>query len=1024
MADRQHLEAAIAAQEGLRGVVPDEVVDAAVAALRHQLTDLDAGRPQRRVVTALFADVSGFTALSETLDAEVLAGVMNDLWNRLDGEISRLGGRVDKHMGDSVMALWGADMAKEDDVERAVRAGLALQDALADFRDETGWPVAMRVGINTGPALVGAVGSAAESTAMGDAVNLASRLEHAAPVDAVLVSHNTYRHVRGVFDVEALAPLDVRGKSEPVRAYIVRRAKARAFRIPTRGIEGIETMTVGRQAEFARLQAAYESAAAGSPQLVVVVGEAGVGKSRLLFELESWIELRPEGVWLLQGRALPMRHGVALGLLRDVLARRFGVLDSDAPTELAAKLRAGFAGALSSVEADVVGHWLGFDVRSPESVQGDRLDTVARAHLAGWLGWLARDEPTVLLLEDLHWADDESLAVIADLIARLPKARLLVVGLTRPDLADHAPAWLDGTITATRVDIEPLDAAATIQLVREVLRLADDPPDELVQLVANRSDGNPFFVEELVKMLIEQGVICTSGVDRAWTIDTAALDVNAVPVTLVGVLQARLDDLAVPEQAALQRAAVIGRVFWDAAVEALGDELGVGQALDAARSRELVFLRDESTFRGCAEYIFKHAILRDVTYETVLLRDRRRLHANAAQWLTAQAGERLSEYLDTIAEHYRAAGDPAAAADCFHRAARAALDRGLAGPARRSIEQALELWAQAGTVVPATAHVDLGDACRRLSDLDAAESALATALERASDSATTIRSLLHLGRVAFERGDQAAQRALVVRATALAETDDVATQAKVLVAMAWWEQRHGDINEAERLAERALIAVEQADAADDRFQANSVLGAVAASRGDLDAALAHVQVCLEIAQRSGDLSAEATAHHNLGVTRHLQGDATGDPTRYHEAIEHYEAEHAARRQLGDRIEVASSQLNQAQARLRLGDLEQAHAKAIEALATAQAIGTLRLLLFALLVEADVQLTAGAADVALPLLGVVHSHPEADRNDQEEIERIAARAALDEATVDAGLAAGAALDFDEVIAELLAAHPPS
>ena len=232
------------------------------------------------------------------------------------------------------------------------------------------------------------------------------------------------------------------------------------------------------------------------------------------------------------------------------------------------------------------------------------------------------------------------------------------------------PEWLDGTIAAARIDVEPLDAAATTQLVREVLRLADDAPDDVVQFVAQRSDGNPFFVEELVMMLTEQGVIRTTGVDGRWTIESAALDTHGVPATLTGVLQARLDALRDPERAALQRAAVIGRVFWDTAVEAMGGELIVGQALDAARSRELVFRRDATTFRGSVEYIFKHAILRDVTYETVLLSDRRRLHGHAAAWLTEQAGDRLAEFLETIAEHHRSAGDAAAAAVCFHRAAR------------------------------------------------------------------------------------------------------------------------------------------------------------------------------------------------------------------------------------------------------------------------------------------------------------------------------------------------------------------
>ncbi len=257
MADRHQLELAIAAQESLRGTVPDDVLDVTVDALRRQLSTVDAGAQRRRQVSVLFADVSGFTAMSEGMDAELVADVMNDIWARLDVVITEHGGRIDKHIGDAIMAVWGTETAEEDDPERAVRAGLALQEALATFATEVGVAVAMRVGISTGLALVGAVGTTSEPTAMGDTVNVASRLEHHAPVGAVLIAHETYRTVRGVFDVRLLGDLDVKGKSAPVRAYVVERAKPRAFRVATRGVEGVETRTIGRDEEMAALRAAY-----------------------------------------------------------------------------------------------------------------------------------------------------------------------------------------------------------------------------------------------------------------------------------------------------------------------------------------------------------------------------------------------------------------------------------------------------------------------------------------------------------------------------------------------------------------------------------------------------------------------------------------------------------------------------------------------------------------------------------------------------------------------------------------------
>ena len=302
------------------------------------------------------------------------------------------------------------------------------------------------------------------------------------------------------------------------------------------------------------------------------------------------------------------------------------------------------------------------------------------------------------------------------------------------------------------------------------------------------------------------------------------------------------------------------------------------------------------------------------------------------------------------------------------------------------------MWEQAGTPAPASAFADLGDASRRLGSLDAAESALQIALERATDPLTKLDVLLHMSRVAFDRGDHATERALVERAATLAEPDDAAMQAKVLASMAWSELRHGDIDEAERLAAQALRAAEHAGASVEQIDAHSVLGGAAASRDDLDVALEHAQACLELAHASGDLASAAVAWGNLGVTLHLQGDATGDVERYRAAIDHYEMEYAARVQLADRIGQALSRLNQAQARLRLGDHEHAHIDAIDALVAARAVGAFRPLLFALLVEADTRLAVGAVDLALPLLGVVSSHPEADRSDHDEIQRIISRRA--------------------------------
>ncbi|MFN2243475.1 MAG: adenylate/guanylate cyclase domain-containing protein, partial [Anaerolineae bacterium] len=292
MTEREQLEQAITQLEAQRATLGDGVVDASIAALHEKLAALERTPEQRKQVTILFADISGYTALSETMDAEELSELMNALWERIDAVIVEHGGHIDKHSGDGVMALWGVDVVRENDPDRAIRAALAMQAALTEVK--AGHNINMRIGLSTGPVLLGTLGTTGEFSIFGDTVNLASRLEGLAPTGGVLISHDTYQHVRGVFDVLEQEPVQVKGKARLVQSYVVQRAKPRAFRMSTRGVAGIATRMVGRDAELLMLQNMFHDAIEdGEAQLVTIVGEAGVGKSRLLYEFEKWIELLP-----------------------------------------------------------------------------------------------------------------------------------------------------------------------------------------------------------------------------------------------------------------------------------------------------------------------------------------------------------------------------------------------------------------------------------------------------------------------------------------------------------------------------------------------------------------------------------------------------------------------------------------------------------------------------------------------------------------------------------------------------------
>ena len=799
--DREQFERAIAAEESLRGAVPDEVLEIAIGALRGRLADLDAAASRRRQVTVLFADVSGFTAMSERMDAELVAGMMNDIWARLDLVVTEHGGRIDKHLGDGLMAVWGAEGTHEDDPERAVRAGLSLQGALVAFNVHADVALAMRVGISTGLADLGVVGTTAESTVMGDTVNLASRLEHLAPVDGVLISHDTYRSVRGVFDVQPLGEVEVRGKRERVRVYLVERAKPQALRLPNLGVEGVETRTIGRDHELQVLRDLVGRVTEGAgAALVAIVADAGTGKSRLLYELLNWLELLPSSLYLFTGRALAIRRGAALGLFRDVITTRFEIHDSDPAPIVAEKLRRGFAPCLSDEEAEIVGHWLGFEVSSSPAVQdllGPQFAATARTHFLEFFASLAATDPVVLALEDLHWADDESLDLLDELTSRLRERSVLVVALTRPSLLERRPELPGRDVPVVRLDLAPLSDGDCRTLVLDVLQRIETIPADLIDLVVERAEGNAFYVEELIKMLIDDGAIVTSSNDGAWRVDLARLQRSAIPTTLTGVLQARLDTLDARHRRTLQCASVVGRVFWDDAVSALtGDDDVTREALDDARSRELVFRRDHTSFENVGEYLFKHALLCDVTYETVLLRDRPMLHGRAAEWLESAAGERMVEYCEMLAGHLRAAGEPGRAAEHLWHAGQTLLATGTSGAAARSLRAAVELWDAAGVDAPCDALLVLGEALMRVDDIGTAE----VFLERARASAATPSQRVDLARllswIATYRDDPDLELALLEGALPLADHADTLSRTRILIALAWSYSQADRLDEA------------------------------------------------------------------------------------------------------------------------------------------------------------------------------------------------------------------------------------
>jgi predicted ATPase len=849
-------------------------------------------------------------------------------------------------------------------------------------------------------------------------------LESAAAPDTVLISHHTYQHVRGVFDMQLLPAIEARGFPEPVPVYRVLRAKSRSFRTRRRGVEGVETRMIGRDAEMAALQELFHETTAGQFRAAIVVGEAGLGKSRLLYEFENWGDLQPVNVQLYRGRARQETQHLPFGLLRDVFVFRCGIFDDDQPPTVREKLVAGFRGVLgddtAEMAAHLVGHLVGYDFSASPHVRpllGDarQLRDQALQHLTAYFRAATLRRPLLLLLEDLHWADDSSLEVIDSLAAALRDRPAFILGAARPSFYERRPDWMAGRPGFRRIDLALLGEDMSGRLVTEILQKVENIPDRLRDLIVARAEGNPFYVEELIKMLIEQRVIVRRVIVRdepggsedgeRWQVYMDRLDDIHVPATLTGVLQARLDSLPLSERETLQRASVVGRLFWDAAVAyvAEAEPASVEPLWSALGRRELVYPREETAFEGTHEYVFKHALLRDVTYESVLRRLRRAYHQRAAEWLIQAGGDRVDEFADLIAAHYASAGDEPAEARWQARAGQHAAARFALPEAERALSRALlllpptavaeryELLLQREAIYHmqgrrdvqdadltslAALATELGDgdhlaeaALRRgfysnaTGDLAAAIAAAAAAEHQARDDDFPRRARAHLiiGHAHRAQGEYEPARRHLETALSLARRGSVRDiESEALRSLGITAQEQGDLVSLRGYFEQALtLAREAGDRRSLRRTLNS-LGILEENEANYDRARAYFQQSLEIARAIGDRTGASTVIGNLGVTEMDTGNVAAARACFEEAL-------AITRETGDSIGINVWLLNLAFVVATEGDTEAALTLYEEARQGVEAAGDRPTLGYVLNGMGRVLLEAGrAAEAVAPL----------------------------------------------------------
>lgn len=932
--ERENLERAIAAVEARRFELGDEVAEVALASMRERLANLDARErashkpQQRKLVTVLFADVSGFTAMAETMDHEVVTEVINSLWSRVDKAILDHGGFIDKHIGDAIMALFGTPTAHEDDPERAIRAALQIQSEIREWKREQSETLAdhknqiqniqLRIGINTGPALLGTVGTMGEYTAIGDTVNLASRLEHAAPIGGILISHDTHQHVRGLFNITALEPLTVRGKSEPIQVFTINGVKPRSFRDTTRGVEGIETRTIGREEELAQMKAVFERTLENrQTHLINLVAEAGIGKSRVLFEFGRWLDAQEQPVTLFKGRAAQETFQIPYSLLRGILASAFEIEESDRAAVARQKLENGILKNTSDRDnallyAHFIGHLIGLDFSaSPhlKGILGDARQIRDRAfyYAAQLLTELSQRQPVIIFLEDIHWADSGSLDFLDYVMNTKPDLSLLIIGLMRSTFFENRSDWGTGPVQNLTLNLLPLSDAETRELIREILQKVTKIPEALMDLIVQKAEGSPFYVEELIKVLIEGGVIVRGA--EQWSVEMNRLSDLKVPATLTGLLQARLDGLKADVRETLQQASVVGRIFWTDILEHMRNPefqnaetaVPVMDRLGVLRDKELVFRYEESASKQALEFIFKNQILHDVTYESVLLRLRPIYHIQAAEGLVGVGGERVNEYAGRVGEHYERAGEFVKAAEWYTRAGKQAQSRYASNSAVTYYRKALDFLDQHGSADCAPLKLvifpRLGEVLNwQARYMDAAENfnVMLKIAEEENDPLAQSQALLGLATSQGYQGDNQASLESAIRSASLARD----AGAKLELARALWAQgsaryRLGESQAAMSLAEQALSIFTGLNNQNDMARCFNLLGAAHYVSGRFDKAEEYWENALKIFQELGNRQQGMDLLSNLGVI----ADARGD---YETAFQRYDSALSIAREIGYR----------------------------------------------------------------------------------------------------------------------------
>ena len=845
-------------------------------------------------MTVLFADLSGYTAFAERLDPEEVKSLVDRALMRLGQEVERYGGTVDKYIGDNVMAIFGAPVAHEDDAERAVRAGLGMQAAMAEVNEglPDGAHFALRVGVNTGEVLAGAVGEA--YTVIGDTVNVASRLQSAARPGSVTVGERTMRATDAAIEYHVLEPLELKGKTERVPAWeAVGLIAEHAVR---RVSPASESPLVGRLQELDALDSLYERVVReGTSHLVTVVGR---GRRRQVapaarVRAQACPSTRPRPRCA-PGRCLPYGSGIVFWALGEVLRAECGIVESDSAEEAWQKLRSYVAELMgkddqhSDREAALIGRLLGVDVPGelvPEEDDPERMREAFLSALRRGIESIAARRPFVIAFEDIHWADDGLLDAIEHL-AQWVRAPLMLVCLARDELLDRRPSWGGGRRSATQLMLSPLSDEHSRALVRALL----PEGKEVVPAVAERSGGNPLFAEEMARRITEEG-----------TIEAAEL-----PDTVQAVLAARLDSLEPFERRLVQQASVVGRTFPEGALAELARAEGrdLDRALISLQEKDILAPAAEGPLVGEREMAFKHVLIRDVAYGMLPKAVRSRKHFEVGAFIEERAGDRSDELVALLAEHYGRAATlgresgvaPQELEAMRGRALRFLEEAGDAAALLYANREAAAHYRMARTICPQDGRAagvrigeKLGDVSLRLGRVDEAIGVWSDCLEwhRGQEDLERVADVHRkIGAALSHKGERKAAIEHYQKGINLLKDGPPRIELVRLYEEAAWLYLHtGDNMLAIYASEKALRLAERLEETRAASRAHGIFGRVFGRIGDTEKARQNLERAVELARGSDD-SETILALSALGRQLEIsEADVAGAQAVYEEALE-------------------------------------------------------------------------------------------------------------------------------------------